>query len=72
MLEEITIKVEPELPTVTMTIPRQEPEVRMDGLSRPLENFLTEGTQQAKPRRDEFNLMKIDDPKKLLAKVREP
>jgi hypothetical protein len=71
-LEEITIKLEAELPTVMVTIGRQAPEIRTSELTRPIENMLVEGASIAKPRPGEFEINKIENPKKILAKVREP
>src|SRR3989304_4140310 len=72
MLEEITIKLEAELPTVMVTIGRQEPEVRSSELERPLENLLVEGATVVRPKAAEFEINKIENPKKMIAKVREP
>jgi len=70
MLEEITIKVEPELPTVTVTISRQNPAIQTGELKRPADRLLLDEIGVIKPRQAEATVSRIEDPRKLLAKPR--
>jgi len=70
MLEEITIKVEPELPTVTVTISRQSPAIQTGELKRPTDRLLLDEVGAIKPRQTETTVSRIEDPRKLLAKPR--
>jgi len=72
MLEEITIKVEPELPTVMVTISRQDPVIQTGELKRPGGKVLLDDMGALKPLQKEATVQRIEDPNKLLAKPRNP
>ncbi len=68
---EIEIRVEPELPTVLVTIPREAPDVKVGLLERPVESMIYGATAAVKPRLGEIAVKKVEKPQKMLAKNRE-
>ncbi|MFC2150295.1 hypothetical protein ACFLQV_02205 [Calditrichota bacterium] len=70
MLEEITIKVEPERPTVVVTIPREAPDIQVGELARPEESRYIDKPSSVRPRLADLEITEIEKPKKILAKDR--
>ena len=69
-LEEIVIEVAPELPTVVVTIKRQEPEFKRFGLNDPLKRLIEVERELVKPDLTKMKASKIKDHEKLLATAR--
>ena len=70
MLEEIRIEVSPELPTVVVTIPREKPEITSVVLKKDAEDLIHAGSVQVKPRLADLQINQLEEPEKVLAKVR--
>ena len=70
MLEDITIEVTPELPTVVVTIPRQKPRIEPVTLQSPVERMLKEAPEDVKPKLSDMKISKVEKPEKMLAKER--
>ncbi|MDP8240326.1 MAG: hypothetical protein P9X24_14650 [Candidatus Hatepunaea meridiana] len=69
--EVIRIQVDPEMPNVLTTIPRQEPKITVGQLKRPENSKIVNSPISIKPRLTDIKISKIEKPKKMLAKVRE-
>jgi len=70
MLEEIRIQVGPELPTVVISIPRQQPDLKSVSLAKDARDMITAGAAQVKPRIADLQVSRIEEPQKMLAKER--
>ncbi len=70
MLEAIRIEVAPELPTVVVTIPRQEPHIEPVTLQSPIDRMLEEAPEDVKPNLSDLKISKVEKPEKMLAKER--
>ncbi|MCF7810178.1 hypothetical protein K9N50_04225 [bacterium] len=70
MLEEIRITVEPEMPNVFVTIPRQNPTINVGELKRPEESKLFGEPLAVKPKLSDIEVSKVEKAKKMLAKDR--
>lgn len=67
----LEIVLEPEKPTVVVTITRQDPDITIGELKRPKASSLFSKHSSVKPRLADIEIDKIKKPKKMLAKVRE-
>ena len=67
----LEIVLEPEKPTVVVTITRQDPDITIGELKRPKASSLFSKPSSVKPRLADIEIDKIKKPKKMLAKVRE-
>ncbi len=70
MLEEIRITVEPEMPNVFVTIPRQNPVIEVGELKRPDDSKLFGEDLAVKPKLTDIEVSKVEKAKKILAKDR--
>lgn len=71
MLEqEIRIEVQPELPTLLVTIPRQNPILHPEKIQPPIENLIKRNTDLIKPELTGITVSQIEHPQKMLAKKR--
>ena len=70
VLEEVKIEVEPETPTVIVTIPRQKPNIQSVKLQSPIKQMIYTSTSKVKPRLADMKISKVDKPEKMLAKDR--
>ncbi len=70
MLEEIIIQVAPELPTVVVTIERQEPEIAPATIQSPLERMIGIDKELVKPDLTELKPALISDSEQMLAMPR--
>jgi len=70
MLEEIIIQVAPELPTVVVTIPRQQPALKKITIQSPLSRMIESKTKSIKPDLSKTKVSKVKDSEKMLATVR--
>lgn len=70
MLEEIVIQVAPELPTVIVTIERQEPEFDQATLRSPLERMVSLDEQSIKPDLGDMIAFTVKDSDLMLARER--
>ena len=67
----LEIILEPEKPTVVVTITRQDPDITIGELKRPKDSSLFSKSSSVKPRLADIEIDKIKKPQKMLAKVRE-
>ncbi|NQT35065.1 hypothetical protein HQ587_07740 [bacterium] len=67
----LEIVLEPEKPTVVVTITRQDPDITIGELRRPKGSSLFSKPSSVKPHLADIEIDKIKKPKKMLAKVRE-
>ena len=67
---EIRITVEPEMPNVFVTIPRQNPTINVGELKRPEESKLFGEALAVKPKLSDIEVSKVEKAKKMLAKDR--
>jgi len=72
MLEEIRIEVQPERPTVVITIPRQRPSIKPVALSKDIETLAQGEAHRVKPRLSDLTPAQVEDEQKMLAKERTP
>ena len=70
VLEEVKIEVEPETPTVIVTIPRQKPNIQSVKLQSPIKQMIYTSTLKVKPRLADMKISKVDKHEKMLAKER--
>ncbi len=71
MLEkEFKIRVEPEVPTVVVSIDRQKPDIDIGELKRPERGKIFNISSSIKPRLANIEVSKVKKPKKILAKTR--
>lgn len=70
MLEEITIKVEAERPTVVVTIPRKDPQIQIGELKRPEEAKILDKPSSVRPRLSDLEIVDTKKHKIILAKER--
>ena len=70
MLEEIRITVEPEMPNVFITIPRQNPVIEVGELKRPDDSKLFGEALVVKPKLTDIEVSKVEKARKILAKDR--
>lgn len=68
MLKEIKIEVAPELPTVVVTIPRQDPTLKPLTLTSPSERLIKPASSLVRPRLSDVKISRIEEPEKILAK----
>lgn len=69
-LEEIRIEVEAELPTVVITLVRQEPTIPEEKLQPPLKKMVQGVVSPVKPKISDVEITPIEKPGKILAKDR--
>lgn len=67
VIEEILIKVEPELPTVIVTIPRQDPNVKPIALSGPYSRMVNQSTSTSPVELKSTDVAKVVEPSKIVA-----
>lgn len=70
MLEEITITVDPEMPNVLVTIPRENPIIEVGELKRPRESQFFDEPVDVKPKLVDIEINEVEKPQKMLAKDR--
>ncbi|NQU04998.1 MAG: hypothetical protein HQ568_02815 [Calditrichaeota bacterium] len=70
MLDEIRITVEPEMPNVFVTIPRQNPVIEVGELKRPEDSKLFSEAIVVKPKLTDLEVSKLEKVRKILAKDR--
>ncbi|MFH0765447.1 MAG: hypothetical protein V2A61_03400 [Calditrichota bacterium] len=68
MLQEITIQVQPEQPTVIVTIPRQNPDIKPVGIQSPLTRMVAPPDQRIKPDLNNLKVKPIEESQNILAK----
>ncbi len=69
-LEEIRIEVEAELPTVVITLVRQEPTIPEEKLQPPVKSMINGVVTPVKPKISDVEITPIEKPGKILAKDR--
>ncbi len=70
MLKEIEIKVDPELPTLVITIPRQSPVMANVEIKSPLGRLIEPDNSRIKPNLSEMLATPVKDSEKMLARER--
>jgi hypothetical protein len=70
MLQEIRITVEPEMPNVFVTIPRQNPTINVGELKRPEDSKIFSEPLAVKPKLTDIEVSKVEKAQKILAKDR--
>ena len=68
--QEITIQVDPELPTVVVTPNRQPPEMNMSTLKVPVKDFIYDTAKPVKPSLVKMSLKEIDKPRTIYNRPR--